>query len=258
MDGMSGLIKDIESVLSLARVPVFGAAPATMLENAAPGFRPADLLPGAQSVVCFGAPMPQGIYRCAARPIEMYWRALPTCFRAADDLSLQIAAIIEEAGFVSLPVFACFPLERRAGGELWGYAPLVKMAEACGMGRIGKNGLLFSSRYGPRLILGGVVTTAILPPRSFPKRDEQGCPVDCFVCQEKCPIHAIDRSGKVNNAACSQYSTQPSILSAMLQVKEYKPEELQTLFNTAAVDEHNMNVCTACVSACPYSGGHGV
>ena len=257
MDDMAGVIEEIARILSLARVPVFGAAPAMTLENGAPGYRPADLLPGAQSVVCFGAPMPQGIYRCASRPIEMYWRALPMCFRAADDLSLQVAAVIEEAGFTSSPVFACFPLERRAGGELWGYASLVRMGEACGIGRIGKNGLLFSSRYGPRLILGGVVTTAILPPTSFPERDEQGCPEDCFVCQERCPIHAIDRSGKVNNAACSRYSTQPSILTAMLQIKEYKPEELQRLLNTASVDEHNMNICTACVSSCPYSGGHG-
>ena len=254
---MATVIEDIESVLSLARVPVFGAAPAMTLENGAQGYRPTDLLPGAQSVVCFGAPMPQGIYRCASKPIEMYWRALPMRFRAADDLSLQVAAVIEEAGFTSSPIFACFPMDRLAGGELWGYASLVRMAEACGLGRIGKNGLLFNSRYGPRLILGGVVTTAVLPPTSFPERDEQGCPEDCFVCQERCPIHAIERSGKVNNAACSRYSTQPLIFTAMLKAREYKPEEVQRLLNTAALDEHNINVCTACVSACPYSGGHG-
>ena len=143
---MAAVIEDIERVLSRADVPVFGAAPAAMLENGAPGYRPTDLLPGAQSVLCFGVPMPQGIYRCASRPAEWYWRALPMCFRAADDLSLQVAVAIERAGFTSSPVFACFPLERRTGGELWGYASLVRMGEACGIGRIGKNGLLFSSR----------------------------------------------------------------------------------------------------------------
>ena len=256
MDGMAVAVKDIERVLSLAQVPVFGSAPAVMLENGAPGYRPTDLLPGAQSVLCFGAPMPQGIYR-SGKPIEMYWRALPMRFRAADDLSLQLATVIEQAGFTSSPVFACFPLERRAGGELWGHASLVRMAEACGIGRIGKNGLLFNRRYGPRLILGGVVTTATLPPVSFPQRDEQGCPEDCYVCQGQCPVHAIDRSGKVNNAACTRYSTRPSVFTALLQVKEYRPEELQLLLNTAGVDEHNMNTCTACVSACPYHGDPG-
>jgi epoxyqueuosine reductase len=257
MGGKAAVIQEIEKVLSPAAVPVFGAAPATMLENGSPGYRPTDLLPGAQSVLCFGTPMPRGIYRCASKPTEMYWRALPMCFRAADDLSLKVAAVIEQAGFTTSPVFACFPMERRAGGELWGYASLVRMAEACGIGRIGKNGLLFSSRYGPRLILGGVVTMATLPPTSFPERDEQGCPEDCFVCQERCPVHAIDRSGKVNNAACSRYSTHPSIFTAFLQIKEYRPEELHWLLNTAAVDEHNVNSCTACVSACPYPEAHG-
>jgi epoxyqueuosine reductase QueG len=248
------VMKDIESVL--ARVPVFGTAPATALADGAPGYRPADLLPGALSIFCFAVPMPRGVYD-SGKPIEMYWRALPMRFRAVDDVSLQIAAIIEESGFMSSPVFACFPLERRHGGELWGTASLMRMAAACGIGTIGKNGLLFNSRYGPRLILGGVVTTATLPPTCFPQRDEEGCPEDCSVCQDNCPIHAIDRNGKVNNAACSAYSTQPSLLTAMLQIKEYKPEELRRLLNTAAVDEHNMNVCTACVSSCPNLGGRG-
>ena len=255
MDGMATAMKEIERLFSLARTPVFGTAPATMLENGRPGYRPADLLPGARSVVCFGAPMPQGIYRCASKPVEMYWRAIAMFWRATDDLSLQVAAVIEQAGFTSCPVFACFPLELGAGGELWGYASLVRMAAACGIGTIGKNGLLFNSRYGSRLILGGVVTTAALPPTSFPERDERGCPEDCFVCQERCPVHAIDRSGKVNNAECTRYSTYAPIFTALLQLKEYKPEAMQRLLNTAGADELNMNICTARVSGCPYPAG---
>jgi len=253
---MAGVVKEIGRVLSLSGAPVFGAAPAMMLENGPPGYRPTDLLPGAQSVLCFGAPMPRGIYE-AGKPIEMYWRALPMSFRAADDLSLRIAAVIEQAGFTSSPVFACFPLERRTGGELWGCTSLVRMGEACGIGSTGKNGLLFNSRYGPRLILGGVVTTATLPATSFPARDQGQCPEDCFVCQEQCPARAIDRSGKVNNAACTRYSTRPPVFTALLEIKKYKPEELQWLLNTAAVDEHNLNTCTTCVSACPYPGVPG-
>ena len=255
MDGMATAMKEIERLFSLARTPVFGTAPATMLENGRPGYRPADLLPGARSVVCFGAPMPQGIYRCASKPIEMYWRAIAMFWRATDDLSLQVAAVIEQAGFTSCPVFACFPLELGAGGELWGYASLVRMAAACGIGTIGKNGLLFNSRHGSRLILGGVVTTATLPPTSFPERDERGCPEDCFICQERCPVHAIDRSGKVNNAECTRYSTYAPIFTALLQLREYKPEAMQRLLNTVGADELNMNICTACVSGCPYPAG---
>jgi epoxyqueuosine reductase len=255
MDDTATAMKETERLFSLARTPVFGTAPAMALENGRPGYRPADLLPGARSVVCFGMPMPQGIYRCASKPIEMYWRAVAMFWRATDDLSLQVAAVIEQAGFTSCPVFACFPLELGAGGELWGYASLVRMAEACGIGTIGKNGLLFNSRYGSRLILGGVVTTATLPPTSFPERDERGCPEDCFVCQERCPVHAIDRGGKVDNAACTRYSTHAPVFTALLQLKERKPEAMQRLLNAAGADELNMNICTACVSGCPYPAG---
>ena len=47
---------------------------------------------------------------------------------------------------------------------------LVRMAEAVGIGAIGKNGLLFHSEYGPRLMLGGVITTAALPKTAWPAR----------------------------------------------------------------------------------------
>jgi epoxyqueuosine reductase QueG len=57
------------------------------------------------------------------------------------------------------------------------------MAEVTGIGKIGKNGLLFNPRYGPRLMLGGIVTTASLPAIAWPEKDEGGCPQDCYICK---------------------------------------------------------------------------
>ncbi len=48
----------------------------------------------------------------------------------------------------------------------------IRMAEIAGIGTIGKNGLLIHSRYGARLMLGGLLTTAKLPSMCYPE-DEQ-------------------------------------------------------------------------------------
>ena len=129
---------------------------------------------------------------------------------------------------------------------------MVKMAEAVGIGKVGKNGLLFHSKYGPRLMLGGIVTTASLPVTAWPEKDEKGCPEDCFVCQEQCPTGAIDRIGKVDRIACMKYSMKSPIFSHFMGGSGVKPEDVQMINHLTAVDDHSMYRCIRCVSVCPY------
>ena len=44
-------------------VAVLGFGPASEMAGERPGHRPEDLLPGAQSLICFGLPVPQGVYQ---------------------------------------------------------------------------------------------------------------------------------------------------------------------------------------------------
>ena len=132
-----------------------------------------------------------------------------------------------------------------------GNISLVRMAEAAGLGKIGKNGLIFNSTYGPRLMMGGIVTTAPLPSLSWPGKDEVGCPKECFVCQDICPAGAIGRDGRVNRPACTRHSMQSPLLSLMMKSKEFNAEELSTVFNTAGVDGNSMYKCLKCISECP-------
>jgi len=129
---------------------------------------------------------------------------------------------------------------------------LVKMAEAVGIGKVGKNGLLFHSKYGPRLMLGGMVTTASLPSMAWPEKDGKGCPEECCVCQEQCPVGAIDRSGRVDRVACIKYSMKSPIFSHFMGMNGMKPEDMQMINHLTAVDDHSMYRCIKCVSVCPY------
>lgn len=129
---------------------------------------------------------------------------------------------------------------------------LVRMAAAVGIGKVGKNGLLFNSKYGPRLILGGIVTTAKLPLITWPEWDEKGCPEDCYVCQEECPVRAIDRSGRVDRVACIKYSIKSPIFSHLMKMDHTGHEDVQMMNHLTAVDDHSMYRCVKCVSMCPY------
>lgn len=248
---MNETVREMKKFLSQCQVPTFGMTRSDLLENDPPGYRPSDILPSARSILCLGIPLPRGIFQCHGRSIESTWRAQNTYYRKIDEILLHLCNIIEEDGNTAVPVYGCFPMDLKKG-ELWGYVSLVNMADVVGIGKIGKNGLLFNSAYGPKLILGGIVTSASLPQVVWPGIDETGCPEDCFICQDHCPAQAIERNGKVNMLTCIKHSTNAPILLSFLSMKKFSADEAQRLNNTVSIDEHNMNTCIQCVSSCPY------
>jgi epoxyqueuosine reductase QueG len=249
---MKEIMEEITNLLSQNHNPVFGIAKASSLENEPSGYRPSDMLASAKTILCLGIPVPKGIFKCQGRSEWMYWRAANIYYRNIDAVLMRVASIIEEKGEIAVPIYGCFPYDIKGKADFWGYMGLVKMAEAAGIGKIGKNGLLFNSKYGPRLILGGIVTTAELPPIAWPEKDEKGCPEKCFICQEECPVKAIDKSGKVDRVACTKYSSRSPLFSNMMRTGEIPPQDVQMINHLTAVDDHSMYRCIQCVSVCPY------
>lgn len=249
---MKKIVEELTNLSSQNNIPVFGIAKAGSLENEPSGYRPSDMLSSAQSILCLGIPVPKGIFKSEERSEWMYWRAASIYYRNIDMVLMQASSMIEKKGEIAVPVYGCFPYDIKGKGDFWGYLSLVRMGEAVGIGKIGKNGLLFNSNYGPRLILGGIVTTASLPAMARPEKDEKGCPEDCFVCQEQCPIKAIEKSGKVDRVACLKYSMKSPIFSSMMKTGEIPPQDVQMINHVTAVDDHSIYQCIKCVSVCPY------
>ncbi len=249
---MNQIIEEIKRLFSQNHIPVFGIANAASLEKEPSGYKPSDMLASAESILCFGVPVPKGIFKSQERSEWMYWRAANIYYRNIDAILNQVCNIIEEKGDLAAPIYGCFPYDIRGKGDFWGYLSLVRMADAVGIGKMGKNGLLFNSKYGPRLLLGGIVTTAKLPSMARPERDEKGCPEKCFTCQEQCPVKAIAKSGKVDRAACTKYSSISPIFSNMMKTGKVASQNVQMINHLTAVDDHSMYQCIKCVAACPY------
>ena len=249
---MKEIIEAMTNLLSQNHIPVFGIAKASSLEKEPSGYRPSDMLASAKSILCLGIPVPKGIFKSEERSEWMYWRAASIYYRNIDMVLMRACSIIEEKGEVAVPIYACFPYDIKGKGDFWGYVSLVKMAEATDIGKVGKNGLLFSSKYGPKLLLGGMVTTASLPVMAWPERDGRGCPEDCYICQKQCPVKAIDKSGKVDRVACIKHSMRSPIFSNLMKAGNFGSEDAQMINHVTAVDDHSMYQCIKCVSVCPY------
>jgi epoxyqueuosine reductase QueG len=249
------IVERIRAMAEEERIPVLGFASASEMAGERPGHRPEDLLPGAQSLICFGLPVPQGVYRTPTYTLETVWRSQNLNYRRLDTLSMRIAALLEENGERAVPIYGCQPMGVNGRGQVEGYLNQIEMARVTGIGVVGKNGLLIHSRYGARLMLGGVVTTADLPRERYPEIDEPGCPPDCRICADACPVQAISIEKKrVRIMTCLGLTSRTPQMSKLLffLLSKSRPEAAARYMILRAFDEHTFHVCSECVALCPY------
>jgi epoxyqueuosine reductase QueG len=163
--------------------------------------------------------------------------------------------MLEENGERAVPIYGCMPLGVNKRGTVVGYVNQIRMGEVTGIGVIGKNGLLINSRFGSRLMLGGVQTTAALPELRNANLDEPGCPPDCQICADACPVNAImiDKK-KVKIMQCLSYTAHTPFMSrtkfAFLRV--FNHQAAARYMSLKSFDEHTFHTCSKCVALCPY------
>ncbi|WP_041707219.1 tRNA epoxyqueuosine(34) reductase QueG [Alicyclobacillus acidocaldarius] len=89
-------------------------------------------------------------------------------------------------------------------------SPLVdrRVAERSGLGWIGKNGMLFSPRYGSYVFLGALlIDVEIEDALHLPPAIGKHCG-DCDLCMRACPTQAFVAPGELKATACLSYVTQ--------------------------------------------------
>ncbi|WP_206886287.1 tRNA epoxyqueuosine(34) reductase QueG [Alicyclobacillus mali (ex Roth et al. 2021)] len=89
-------------------------------------------------------------------------------------------------------------------------SPLVdrRVAERSGLGWIGKNGMLFSPRYGSYVFLGSLLLDIEIEDVEHRPPDVGKHCGDCDLCMRACPTQAFVSPGELNATACLSYVTQ--------------------------------------------------
>lgn len=157
-----------------------------------PGVDRASVLqffPLARSVIVFGKEVPVPVYRM---PPGEKTREMLRIAESLDSTALRLTGLLNAEQIPARPVPLYLPV-RLDDGRVQGIVRLKQIAAAGGLGEIGKNTLLLNRRFGPRLLLGGVVTAE---PAPIPGT-AAAAPLctGCGACIRACPNGAIRPEG---------------------------------------------------------------
>lgn len=104
--------------------------------------------------------------------------------RAVDSIAWHLARRLQEWGYSALPIPTS---QYRAPGERSAIFSHKLAAHLSGLGWIGKNCLLITRQFGPRVRLASVLTDC---PLEAGQRMDDRCG-DCRECVDACPVHAL-------------------------------------------------------------------
>ncbi|MFY9800917.1 MAG: hypothetical protein WAK10_06695 [Methanoregula sp.] len=154
-----------------------------------------QFFPTAQSVIVFGKEVPVPVYRM---PPKEKTRGMLRIAEVLDNTAVRLAGRMEKEQVPARPVPLYLPV-RIAEGKVQGVVRLKQVAAAGGLGSQGKNTVLCNPRFGPRLLLSGVVTGRRARESgqakiSTGKKEAPAC-TGCGRCIKVCPGGALGPEG---------------------------------------------------------------
>lgn len=158
---------------------------------------PEQYLPGAQSIIVIGLRMLDSICnsikgKSDANSSNLFNYLMNYFYNQLDYVAIQLSLELEKMGYAGYPIQA-----RREGyfrdRDSIGIFPYKEAAVVAGLGNYGKNSLLITPEFGPRVRFAVVLTDAILCPTNKNNNilDIEAICGSCTLCIDKCPVEAI-------------------------------------------------------------------
>jgi epoxyqueuosine reductase len=218
-----------------------------------------QFFPAARSVIVFGKEVPVTVYRM--QPKEKT-RGMLRIAEALDNTAVKLAGRLKEDQVPAVPVPLYLPV-RIADGRVQGVVRLKQAAVAGGLGSVGRNTVLLNPRFGPRLLLSGVVTgRQVQQSRQAERcagREEAPTCKGCGRCINVCPGGALGPDG-VDSFRCRTVSAWvPPVLVPAAKWLLERTIFLKCMAPLAPWIARTATIrCSLCVTECPnYSGDEG-
>lgn len=232
------------------------------------GYQPEEFLPGARNVIVIAIRQLSGVLASNVTDLDTTFVfgnfGYVHLNRTLNTLSFNIARWLEERSWIALPLGAAgasrFDEEKyREGktvGPLNGLFSLKRATVLAGVGRRAKNGLVATPRYGTKVRLGALITTA--PLEGSPLLKGAPCPSSCNICVKACPMHAINTEGRIDHIKCfsdcgRRGKTVEEVEDRIMKSHTlWKPTTDYTANEHSAIDGFGNRLCrSVCMAFCP-------
>ncbi len=209
------------SIIGFARkagADLVGVAPVERFEGAPKGHMPEDILPGAKSVVAMAKRIPLPIVKSIPSPYydRFGYHDLNAHLR---ELTYNIALFIEDLGFEAFPLDPSVDDKAREVQILQEEPePKIKILGdfshrhaivAAGLGEFAASSMVVVPKFGPRVRVVSVITTAPIEPSpllegkaKFNICQPEACGLQCV---KKCPGKALPGDGTIDHFKCRKY-----------------------------------------------------
>ena len=195
---------------------------------------PAGLLDGFVTALSIGVRLPQSVFeQITDHPTPLYSNVYQTANRMLDEIGFRTAMVLERDGWKSVPIPASQVLDRKHWYGAISHKAVGRMA---GLGWQGKSLLLVTARYGPRIRLATILTSAPLT-IDGPVKNRCG---KCTRCRDACPVGAIKGIGTRGH-----YKSRNAALH-FTRCAEKLVNEFSKLPDVGAP------ICGICIKVCPY------
>ena len=134
-----------------------GIASIDRFADAPKGFHPLDVLPACKSVISFGCRFPIGTILCNSD--IPYTQVRNTITPKMDMIALDFCIEMEKRGIVCVPIPTNDSITDIATNRWRSIVSLKHIAQAAGLGTIGRHSLLITPEFGSMVWLGAVLCT---------------------------------------------------------------------------------------------------
>ena len=216
----------------------------------------AQFFPGARFVIVFGKEVPVPVYLMTPKEKT---REMLRIAEALNETAAHLAALLEAEHITAMPVPLYLPV-RISDGRVQGVVRLKQVAAAGGLGSPGRNTVLLSPRFGPRLMLSGVVTghpagESGQLQRSAEREEAPVC-TGCGHCIRVCPSGALGPEGVDAFRCRTVHAWVPSVLVPAAKWMLGRTMFLKCMAPLAPWIARTATIrCSLCVTKCPNFSG---
>jgi epoxyqueuosine reductase len=195
---------------------------------------PPGLLDGFNTAVSIAVRIPAAVFeQINDRPTPLYASVYQTANRLLDEMAFKTSVMLQKDGYSSLPVPASQVLDRKNWTAAVSHKAVARMA---GIGWQGKNLLLITAKYGSRVRLVTVLTSAPLK-IDGPVGNRCG---KCTMCRDACPVGAIKGIGTETYYRDREEALHLSRCAGRL-AGEF-----------ASIPDVGVPICGICIKVCPF------